>query len=587
MQPLRSSARLVAPLLIAILSGGGCTPASNVGPSGTAATSRPSDPGTGLVPTPVADPGCESKLEDASGTASALYGLIADAKDPLPLVTELVECMGIAVVPTTADDATIQAVASGAPPAVLGIELDAVAAGLESGILINIDSIVDDLREKGATSNADGQPLTRSAFDNGIQTTASSDRPVRIIPRLLQAISQERAQQVALDPVDSVWGDPSFDPFQMLLIYLGLEEASRRTQSAPPGAIAALAAWSDVAEIGSGIEILEYFTDAVTIRLQHSRFLHCASVVGGFARLITSWFPASVWHRGGPGPETSEIRTLLTMVKQFTPRETAVLELLGCRPPSPGGIGGKTVIWYVDANAGAHGSLTAGQGLVTDKDGVATTTYQTITETTPQSQRIPPNEQQVNGTVTVQVQDLLTEFPNFSAFWRALKDTSAQGSPSSYAELDIHWYEPIGYTVKIVWTEQWRTGKIDEGTFEGRLDTPEDCFPVEHELCLKGTGTVSGHRGGWQSCNPGIKERPEGVGVAEFHATIDGDEITLVAFAAFTSPIPGLNTVLITVPREGGHHTGKLGREGRCGTPEPVHHTYTYDLTLTPLSTNP
>jgi hypothetical protein len=494
--------------------------------------------------------------------------------------------MGIAVVPTTADDATIQAVASGAPPAVLELDLDAVAAGLESGILINIDSIVDDLREKGATSNADGQPLTRSAFDNGIQTTASSDGPVRIIPRLLQAISQERAQRMALDPVDSVWGDPSFDAFQMLLIYLGLEEASRRTQSAPPGAIAALAAWSDVAEIGSAVEILEFLWDGLTIRYQHTRFIHCATVVGGFARLATLWSPTRVWHRGGSGPDTSDLTAILTMVHQFTPRETAVLELVGCRPPSPGGIGGKTVIWYLDANAGAHGSLTTGQGLVTDASGLATTTYQTITETTPQSQRIPPNEQQVNGTVTVQVQDLLDEFPKFSAFWRALEDTSAPASPSSYATLDIRWYEPSGYTVKILWTEQYKTGKIDEGTFEGRLDTPEDCLPVVHELCLKGTGTVSGHLGGLWSCSPDMPERPQGAGAAEFHATIDGDEITLFAFAAFTSPIPGLDTALITVPREGGHYTGNLGYDGYCGS-TPARHRYTYDLTLTPLSTNP
>lgn len=107
-----------------------------------------------------------------------------------------------------------------------------------------------------------------------------------------------------------------------------------------------------------------------------------------------------------------------------------------------------------------------------------------------------------------------------------------------------------GYYVKIDWTETWGTGAVDHAVFEGLIDRLEDEV-IGDVAYLTGTGTVSGIRAGWASCSPDI-DTPEGTSVAaEFGAVIDGDDVTISAFAGLMTPLSGLMTELLVVPKEG------------------------------------
>src|SRR5688572_2342306 len=95
---LSMHARLGAILILVTMAGGGCSPTANAPATSTNTVATPAPaptPSIAALLTPVAHTGCEAKLRDAAGTASQLYGLLVDEQDPLPLITELVECMGI------------------------------------------------------------------------------------------------------------------------------------------------------------------------------------------------------------------------------------------------------------------------------------------------------------------------------------------------------------------------------------------------------------------------------------------------------------------------------------------------------------
>ena len=538
-------------------------------------------PTSGTVPASPTSADCTTLFDSPAAAAKQAYDLAAAGQDTLPVVTTIVQCLGVRIVPISADDSTIKAVATSAEPTILDLELAAAAAGFKSGILFDLDSVVADLRDKGVSSKADGQPVTREAFDAAIAAAAASDKPINRIPRLLVAFSQERASRTGVAPVDPEWGDPTFDSLQMLLFFLCLDWSSRPASASSTSHVV-LADWPAVAEIGNFVDIATFLKDLLTF--PNERFTVCSQVIGFYTSFKMTWSNAIVWHRNGRQPDTNKLQGELLLDHQFTSRESAVLDLIGCTPPAQSGLANKQVQWFLDAAAQEHGSLIR-QDATTGAGGVATADYQTIDETTPEAQQTPDTEQKAAVRAEVQVTNLLPDFPGFSAIFRAVHGTSANNlaSPSGAAPFDVHWYQPLGYTVVLDWEEQYKDGHIDEGHFEGVIGTVEPCAPdgPKDQECIMGTGTVTGSRGGWASCSQSMTT-PSGSGPAEFHAVIEGDVVTVTAFAVGDNVLIGMNTLPIGVPKAGGHVKDDKDYETYCGA-DPATHKLIVDITLTPV----
>jgi hypothetical protein len=448
------SAEITMPPVASPVSPAAGSPAPQTPPGGsTPEAATPASPsGVAWPRTPAPSPTCEARLDDPRAIAADLYSQLAAGQDPLALVTEVVECIGVPVLASTESDDTIKAFLTGTYPGVLDFELEGVAASLRSGALVGLDGFLSDLAAKGMVGKADGRPISRAAWDAGIGAAAGTAGPARIIPRLLQALDQERAARDS--QAGAVAGERSLDALQLLLVNLGLEAASRAQRTgAHTGHGGVQLVSMKVAELGSVVDILVFIDSMAKVPYTANAFGICSAAIGGFTVVSLLETPPTIWHRSGGKPDTANVEATVSFTHEFSPRQTGVLEGLNCPPPPKGGIAGKTVKWFLDAAGHDHGQLTQ-QGSSTTAVGRVEAEYQTIGETTPVDDQTPENEKQAAAIVTVQVQDLLPGFPSTSTGWRAIYGTSAVNyvSPSGSSTIDVHYYEPADYRIDTITT---------------------------------------------------------------------------------------------------------------------------------------
>ena len=134
--------------------------------------------------------------------------------------------------------------------------------------------------------------------------------------------------------------------------------------------------------------------------------------------------------------------------------------------------------------------------------------------------------------------------PEFNGFFLGM-------TRGSYARLYVEWHqESFQWDVNISWTNSYN-GVPDTMTFVGVVDTLDPNSPDDVFLMM-GTGTVSGDRGGWKACNPGIDELPFGTVPAQFHAVVGEETISVSAFAEPFTALSGISTANFDVDIDGG-----------------------------------
>lgn len=109
-------------------------------------------------------------------------------------------------------------------------------------------------------------------------------------------------------------------------------------------------------------------------------------------------------------------------------------------------------------------------------------------------------------------------------------------------EADLHC--DLGWNVTIVWTDLY-DGVLDTITFDGVVDT----VPLGDDfigISLIGEGTASGSRAGWKACNPGVDVIPSGTVPATFLGILDGQNLTVSAFANLDTTLTGISTSQFT-----------------------------------------
>lgn len=108
----------------------------------------------------------------------------------------------------------------------------------------------------------------------------------------------------------------------------------------------------------------------------------------------------------------------------------------------------------------------------------------------------------------------------------------------------------LSYHIHIEWTDVWNDVP-DKVTFDGYADTinPD---ALGGQVMLTGTGTYEGDRGGYLACNPGLSGIPgHDRGDAVFQAVIDGDRVTVNAYADIFTNYAGVQTYPFEAPRKG------------------------------------
>lgn len=411
-------------------------------------------------------PECPGMLEDPESVAADVYSRIQDQQDVVPVLAALLPCLGVPVISSDSDDAVIGAFLGGKYPGVLDFELEAVAAGLTSGVLVDLNSLIADLASQGFVASASGEPLNRAALDAGISQVAAVSDETSAVPRLLLALGKERAVRGRVYVPDPTWGDASLDSLQFLLLTLGLPGVEQVNAGDVGRGREIASAGFTLADslIGSRVAFVPPFVAAEDTgvnwlsgllnvafpgALEAQKFAVCSAAWVGHAQLRLQASPFAVWHQNGRQPERTQLIGQLTFDKQYETRESAILGLAGCPPPGAGGIPGKTVEWTPGPAAQKHGSL-ADQTFLTDSVGTVKATYLTVGETAPEDQQVPANEHTEFVLVSLQVLDLLSAFPNTLMVQRAVFGrTGDSANPSDGMAFGVHWYALPTYTAEL------------------------------------------------------------------------------------------------------------------------------------------
>jgi hypothetical protein len=206
---------------------------------------------------------------------------------------------------------------------------------------------------------------------------------------------------------------------------------------------------------------------------------------------------------------------------------------------------GVQVAWTGDAIALQHGSVSAPQP-VTDDRGDASATY------TPKAEETKGEGELFNGqggiTAAVSKAELVLRI---YGPWVSPYVPFVPGEVRGTAQIDIGWHAFFKSPIEILWTDVY-AGSPDHFLFEGELKgyDPES---VNGQRIYVGTGTVTGGRGAWVACNPGMDDIELATFDATFNAGLNGDgTITIFAYANVDTPLVGVSTGSMTVSLDGG-----------------------------------
>lgn len=396
-------------------------------------------------------PECDATLAKPEAVAASLSAKSGDAAAVRSIIAALLPCLGVPILPSTVDGATLRAFLTGSDPGALDVQVDELAAGFAESPLVDLDTFVADLAAQGFTDRATGQPLTRKTLDAGIGRLAAQRDVGGTVPRLLLALGAERARSEAAVVPDPFWGDATLDGVGLLLFGYGLLAAGRPQALGSPGrsAIAAVgrpgapglapraASGAAAGSLGTIIGTTPGTSTGPGLILGSTL---CTSAIVSNTRVQLLGNPFDIWHyKNHGGPHASRLDGRAWYLGSIVP--DAVLEAAGCPPPPTGGIAGKDVAWELDAKANAHGSLDPG-ALTTDALGRFAAIYDTVNETTPDHYLIREYEKKETIRITAEVSGLIPGYGTTITY-----GSPTPGSASRLAFLRVHWYHPPDYKV--------------------------------------------------------------------------------------------------------------------------------------------
>ena len=369
---------------------------------------------------------------DLPGTTSAaairaaaafIYDSVQAGRDVSPHLPLVFERLGIHVLAAGPDGERLRSAVDGGQPAVLDLQLRALARGYLQEMLIPRASFLEAFKDKGATLQGGGA-LTEASLSVALEPlvgrqTYTADE---VLAAFVMALGAERASRSGDAIVDPVWGDEWLDPLQFTLLDYALHFSRGTAASAASAGLRPMLQSMDPGPpIKPGLEwgrgkVTGWIADKLEMPLDQqaaAKASLCVSVVlYGFKSEVEA-SPAEI-NRRPAAPSVSAVSVQLTFEDDYPFLVRSVMKDIGCTLPEKGSRAGagKPLSWTVTGELPLHGALDLIPSQ-TDASGRATTTFRTAEETVPEPLRF--LRKVATGTIDVRASGLVAGWKGLEA----------------------------------------------------------------------------------------------------------------------------------------------------------------------------
>jgi hypothetical protein len=400
-------------------------------------------PKSGTPPVPAGSyAGTEVKAE-----AEELYAAWEAGGDLGPMVRDVLQGFGIALVNATGSDMLAARLAAG-QPTLIEPQVAELKRAYDEGVFISVDSFVAGINERGATIEKTGAPVTRAFLGELLGAVESKAvlGPGETLSALVLALGRARSAHSTRPILDPIWGDGRLDPLQTILLLFAVNYSGNSHFARPAGAALTIA---PVLASGLGDQVGGYVEGQVEEALEMpitpdgaGKASLCSSLLLYGHHMKVTAAPSLIYHRqtDGDAPSSSTITAQLRFQDDYwdnyAPIDRSLLEAAGCTLPRRGTVPGAAVGWTLGDDLVEHGMFDLVQTM-TDDGGDAKATFRTVLERTPKPKRTFENQRNVTDAVIVQATGLVSGWSSLEWVVVNLRPVGSQGS----GFLSVNWYE--------------------------------------------------------------------------------------------------------------------------------------------------
>ncbi len=549
-------------------------------PTAQPAVSQPTTSANPSVALPA--PATTNSAQALENVAKITYAALAAKQDLKPYITGVMTAFGVP--PLGEGDVTLAGTRfKQGLPLMFVPQVAEMADAFNDGGYVSLDSFIAAANNRGAKQQGTNNPLTRDYLTLKFANYAGKAQyeSKQALPAFVLALGKERAKRFPPLKPDPLWGDSLLDPLQLTLLLYSVSYADAGPlPTAVPMASVPLAAGvvhlsmrgslvndpiqaSLIASFAGGGPIGEFIQDQVRgqmegevqdaigmplDRYEAAQVSVCASLLLYGHKLTVTTKPNKIYHQDGSKPWSTRVDVALTFqddyYSNYLPIDRWMLENLGnCNLPHQGAVeGNRPLEWSVSDGLAGHGTFNVAPPQ-TDDSGKAAGNWQTVPETTPESQRVFANQRDAVGAVIVRAGSLVPGWSGLERVVGALRDTGNTGD----SPLTVIYYKVPQYRVDGVY---WRTDHLTG--IVCALDRPFTLKAEQNRGGAPGVGefvfTPAGAGGGsWKYagtlCAPDGCVTVNGSGTYQMEGVADGTPVIRVNPGSWTVTAPVVGTV--------------------------------------------
>lgn len=434
------------------------------------ACSSSSDPGDGDNNNDEDDNGAviTSTYAEVADIAKMIYDAVEAGEDVTPHIEGVFEAFNVPVL--AVDDVTgaLERLDAGLP-FVTTLLVQRMAESYADGRVTDAKGFAEGLVEQGLSAaypfNLSEDGLTSDLlgammYSYTVGAESEPNVPMEdgtVLPTLVRALGQERAQRSSDDFIDPIWADGRLDPLQFTLLSFTIfakpvapdpytigPSRSEHFQTNPAADFIKDKIKDQIKDKVEG-ELTSVVQGVVEVPLDKkdaAKISVCGSLILYGHKLALTNTPDLLWH-APKTPNLTTVKATLTFEDDYYDNwaravlGSAVTDLTGCAFPRKGPIEGKSIKWDISSGLEGHGSYDI-LGTVTNDLGESTSTWRTITDDTPLACQVFENQRDAVGATEAVVTGLLPGWSTVEAAVTFLNpNTGGQGN----APLTVLYYE--------------------------------------------------------------------------------------------------------------------------------------------------
>lgn len=511
-------------------------------------------------PPTLPDPAATNSAQALENVAKITYAALADKQDLKPYITGVMTAFGVP--PLGEGDVTLAGTRykQGLPLMFLP-QVAEMADAFNDGGFVSLDSFIAAANNQGAKQQGTNNPLTRDylTLKFAAYVSKANYEPKQVLPAFVLALGKERVKRFPPQKPDPLWGDGLLDPLQLtLLLYsVSYADAGPLPTTVPMASVpqasgvvypymagslvigpiqaSLIASVAGADPIGAFIkdqiqgQVEGEVQDMIGVPLDKydaAQVSVCGSLLLYGHKLKVTTTPKLIYHKDGTKPWSTRVDATLSFQDDYwdnyLPVDRWMLENLGnCKLPRRGTVEGKPLEWSVSDGLREHGNynITPAQ---TDGNGRASANWQTVPETTPESQRTFFNQRDAVGAAIVRAGSLVPGWSGLERVVGALRDTGNTGD----SPITVIYYKVPQYRVDgVYWGAYHLTGTVCalDKTFTLKAEQSLGGQPGVGEFVFTPAGGSSGN---WKyagtMCGEGICFAVNGSGTFQLDGIRDG-----------------------------------------------------------------